>query len=137
MKLLHCQFNKQSGPDATSQFKIEFTVDESQKDLFYKFVNDLNKGTELLIMAFNAVKDEKEITDIATESPKETKTRFNKRMHAMINQIASEKQMKPEEIKKLLKDYLIKKNLIKESTAELDLNGYASAIYYLESEFDI
>jgi len=54
----------------------------------------------------------------------------------MLNDIAADKRMKPAEIKKILRDFLIKKKYIKTSTKELNINGLAAAIFYLNSEFE-
>ena len=135
MKIFGTQFGKISGPDATNSYNITFTLDESQRKSLRDLI-ELKKGTELLMLLFETNKDNDEIQEITDETEEQLKTRFNKRMHALINTIASEKNIKTIEIKKILKDFLIKKKYIKESTSELSIKGFAAAIYYLQNEFN-
>ncbi len=136
MKVLGVSYNKISGPDATASYKIEFIVDESQREGVLELAKTLRKGSELLLLVFNVNTEEKEIDELVTEKPAQTRTRLFKRMHAMLNDIAADKRMKPAEIKKILRDFLIKKKYIKTSTKELNINGLAAAIFYLNSEFE-
>ena len=136
MKVLGVSYNKISGPDATASYKIEFIVDESQREGVLELAKTLRKGSELLLLVFNVKTEEKEIDELVTEKPAQTRTRLFKRMHAMLNDIAADKRMKPAEVKKILRDFLIKKKYIKKSTKELNINGLAAAIFYLSSEFE-
>jgi len=136
MKVLGVSYNKISGPDATASYKIEFIVDESQREGVLELAKTLRKGSELLLLVFNVKTEEKEIDELVTEKPAETRTRLFKRMHAMLNDIAADKRMKPADVKKILRDFLIKKKYIKTSTKELNINGLAAAIFYLNSEFE-
>jgi nucleotidyltransferase/DNA polymerase involved in DNA repair len=137
MKIIGCSFNKQSGPDATNTYKLEFAIDESQRNGLLDLAKSLKKGSEVLLLIFDAVKEENEIKELVNETPEQTKSRFNKRMHALINEISLEKKISTDLIKESLKKFLIGKKLIKESTKELDLNGYSMAIYYLSNEYGI
>jgi len=134
MKTIGCQFNKISGPDATSSYKIEFTVDESQRKAIQQLL-EYRKGTSILLMLFDVDADKTELTDLAQETEDTLVKRLNKQMHAIISNIAADKKIDKSIIKQQLKDYLIRRDLIVESTAELDKNGYAVAIYYLNNEF--
>lgn len=138
MKILACQFSKVSGPDAVSNYKIEFSVDESQRRGVQNLLT-YKKGTSLLLMLFETenLSDENEVKEMTIENEKQTRIRFNKRMHALINEVAKEKGFEQAVIKKSLKKWLVSKKLIKESTAELDLKGLASAIYYLQNEYGL
>ncbi len=135
MRILGVQFDKHSGPDAVKQHKVTFTVDETQQEGMYKFLQSVNKGSELLLLIFDAVKEENEMKEFADEDPKQAKVRLYKRMHAMINEISSSKKITPEDIKNSLKDLLVKKKYIEKSTKELDLKGLAAAIFYLQNEY--
>lgn len=134
MKILACQFSKVSGPDAVSNYTITFNVDESQRRGVQSML-DFKKGTSLLLLLYEVDKDEKEIESLSSETPEQTRTRFNKRLHAIIKQIAKEKGVSTEKIKNALKEFLKNKKLIKESTKELDVNGLAKSIYYIQTEF--
>lgn len=135
MKTLGSQFNKVSGPDATCNYKIEFTIDESQREGLKDFLS-LKKGSEGLLVFYDVNENnEEDINMIATESEDESKERMRKMMHAMINDIAKAKKRPSKEIRKLVKEYLIKKEYMVESTKELTMKGYAAAIYYLKTSF--
>ena len=135
MQILGVQFNKQSGPDAVSQHKLEFTIDESQKEGLYNFCKTVKKGTELLLLIFETNVEEAEIKELVSEDPEKTKERLFKRIHAMINDIAKDKKLDPKVIKETLKDFLRQKKYLVKSTKELDLKGLAAAVYFLQTEF--
>ena len=132
MRILGAQFNRLSGPDITSSYKIEFIVDEANRDCLSQIL-ELKKGTEVLLMMYTSNEDE--VNELIVESDDDARRRLNRQMHAKINEIAKNKNVSAIEVKKKLKKYLIMKKLIKESSKELDVNGLASAIYYLTSEF--
>jgi len=136
MLIVGAQFNRVSGPDATSSYKIEFVVDESQRSGVLNLANQMKKGTELLLMIFESSADSDELKEMATESTEETRIRLNKRMYALMNDIAAEKKISLIDVKKTLKTFLIKKKYIEKSTSELDIKGIAAAIFYLSSEFN-
>ena len=135
MRIIGAQYNKISGPDATASYKIEFMVDESQRNGVLDLAKSLKKGSELLLLVFETNKEEEEIKELVNEEPAQTKNRLYKRMHALINDIAESKKLLPEEVKNSLKEFLVKKKYIEKSTRELDLRGLAAAIYYLQSEY--
>ena len=137
MKILGAQFNRLAGPDATSSYKIEFVVDESQRQGVLDLAKQMKKGTELLLMIFETNEDSEEIKDLVNETPEETKKRLYKRMYALMNDIAKEKNTDMTDIKKRLKFFLIKKKYITNSTKELDIKGISAAIFYLQNEFDV
>lgn len=134
MRILGAQFNRLSGPDITSSYKIEFIVDEANRDCLSQIL-ELKKGTEVLLMMYTSDEDNQEVNELIVESDDDTRKRLNRQMHAKINEIAKNKNVTSVEVKKKLKEYLITKKLIKESSKELDVNGLASAIYYLQTEF--
>lgn len=135
MKIIGCQFDKHNGPDATNTHKISFAIDESQQESMYDFIRKVKKGTEVLLLVYVTGEDDHEINELVTETEDETRTRLNKRMHAIITNIAIAQHKTPAEIKTVLKKYLIAKKCIIKSSAELDIRGLAIAIYYLENDF--
>ena len=135
MRIIGAQYNKISGPDATASYKIEFMVDESQRNGVLDLAKSLKKGSELLLLVFETNKEEEEIKELVNEEPAQTKNRLYKRMHALINDIAESRNLSPEEIKNSLKEFLIKKKYIEKSTRELDMKGLAAALFYLQSEY--
>jgi len=137
MRIIGAQFNKISGPDATSSYKIEFVVDESQRSGVLNLANQMKKGTELLLMIFDTSEDSEEIKEMANETTEQTMKRLNRRMYALMNDIAAEKKIDLLDVKKTLKSFLIKKKYIIKSTSELDIKGLAAAIFYLSSEYDL
>jgi guanylate kinase len=134
MEVFGAQYNRIGGPDATSSYKIEFVVDESQRDGVLNLAKKLKKGSQLLLLIFDTT-EETELNDLVNEDPKETKERLYKRIHAMINNIAADKKLDSKEIKDSLKKFLIQKKYMIKSTKELDLKGLASAIWYLQNEY--
>jgi len=136
MNILCAQFSQHRGPDATSQHKISFTVDESQQKAMYDFVSHAKKGTEVMLLIYVTEHDNDAINELVTESDIDTKKRLSRQMHAIINTIAANKNMTPSEIKTILKEHLIMKQLMKESSKELDIKGIAYAIYYLQNNFN-
>lgn len=135
MRIIGVMFDKHSGPDAVHQHKITFSVDETQQQGMYEFLQSVKKGSELLLLVFDTTKEAEEIKEFVNEDPAQTKVRLYKRVHAMINRIAEEKKLPPEEVKNSLKDFLIKKKYIEKSTKELTLEGLAATIYYLQTEY--
>jgi len=134
MKILGAMFNKISGPDATATYKVEFVVDESQRS-GVKELLDFKKGTSV-ILAIHEINEIEKIQEIVNETPEETKKRYYKRMHALINEIARNKSMDAADIKTSLKAFLLNKNYIKESTKDLTVEGLAAAIHYLLNEYE-
>ena len=135
MHILGVQFEKQSGADAVRQYKVTFTVDESQRESLLNWLKYADKGSSWLMMLFDVEEENGDIEEISNETPQQIKKRFQRRMHALINEKAGDNNKTPEEIKKIVKDYLIKKNYIKKSSKELSVEGYAAAIWYLQNEF--
>lgn len=139
MKIIGASFNKISGPDATSSYKVEFVVDEINREGVLNLAANTKKGTELLLMIFETTKKDgsqnEEVSELVNETKEETKKRMFRQMHAIITDIANSKKKEPTEIKTTLKQYLIAKKYIKESSKELDVSGLAAAIFYLSSEF--
>lgn len=134
MKTIGAQFNKISGPDATASYKVEFTVDESQRKAIQSLL-DYKKGTSVLLMIFDIENEKTDLNEIASETPEEMLKRLNKQMHALIGDVADNSKIDKSVVKSKLKEYLVKRGLIQESTSELDANGFAIAIYYLRNEF--
>ena len=71
--------------------------------------------------------------DLKIESSIETRRRFNRWTHYLINEIAKSEGLPTDIIKDDLRIFLIKRKLIKSSCSELDLTGFASAIFWLSS----
>ena len=135
MHIIGAQYNKISGPDATANYKVEFTVDESQREGILELAKRLKKGASLLLLIFEADKDENEIKELVNETPVQTRNRLNKQMYAIIRAIARDKNIDAGDIKKSLKTFLIQKKYIKQSSKELTLAGLSAAIYYLKTEY--
>lgn len=132
MRILGMQFNKIGGPDATRTYKVEFCVDESQAGSLKDFF-DVKKGTEFVAFLYES--NEEEIDDIANESESERRNRFMRRLYAMIHEISRNQNNDENEIKKAIKQYLIKKKYIVKSLSELDSKGLAVAIFHLQNDF--
>ena len=130
MIILPLQYDRHSGPDAIGQHKLTFTLDESVATEFNPM--SIKKGTQFVVMMIEA--NSKEAQEFRDESPEESKERFRKRMNSLINQVAEKIGIKSEEYRKQFKKELVEMNLIKESTTELDLQGYARVIAILSEK---
>ena len=129
------QLKNVNNEDPAKQCKLSFTVDITQKawltDLFA-----MDRGTTFLMTLDeidNAIIDAN--MSLRDETDAEMSKRYNKRMHAIIKEVALKKGLEKEDIKKLLRKQLITANLMKKSTAELTSKGYSAAIYYLLHNF--
>jgi len=130
MIILQLQYDRHSGPDAIGQHKITFSMDESIATEFNPMT--IKKGTQFIVMLIEA--NSKEADEFRDESPEETKERFRKRMNSLINQVAEKNGFKPKEFRDLFKQELVSKKLIRESTTELDLQGYVKVIAILNEK---
>lgn len=119
MIILPLQYDKHSGPDAVGSHRITFSMDESVTTSFNPM--KIKKGTQFIVIL---LEDEFEQQEFAQEKPEDTKMRFKKRMEALI----TEKGLDREQFKTELKEL----GLIKNSTTELDLAGYAKVIALLQ-----
>jgi hypothetical protein len=133
MYVIIAQFNTQGGPYSGKNYKIVFDIDETQKEGALNLAAACDKGTELLLLAFKTQKEES--NSLLNESQEETRKRFFRQMYAMIHEAAKRKNKKPEEIKTLLKEFLIRRKFIVSSSKELNIDGLAAAIYFIQTEF--
>ena len=124
-------FNGISSSPSNKSYKVNFVADETQREGILKIANNLKFGSEVLVMLFDVENEKKEISDLSTENPEDTKVRFRKQMYATIRRVSEKLGKQEEEVKFELKEFLKEQKLIKESSSELELQGYASAINYL------
>jgi len=129
---LPVQFARHSGPNAIGDHSLVFTIDESI-DMGAFNPTRIKRGTQFMMVL---IESDKEDMPKQSETPEETKSRFQKRMYALMNELAELSGKDKREIKELLKKFLIEKGKIKESTTELDIEGYAFAIYYIQSKIN-
>lgn len=115
------QFNKCNGPDGALQYKVEFTVDESQGHNL-DWVMHTRKGTEFVITMIESGSHEAQ--QVMSETPEESRMRLKRRMEALISELANLTGKSAKEQRELVKQDLIAKGIIKESTNELDLVGF-------------
>jgi hypothetical protein len=127
MIVLPLQYEKHSGPDATGQHRIVFTMDESVNHGEFNPLS-IKQGTQFLVMLIEAP----EITEFQSESPDDTIERFRKQMHAILGEIAELNKTTAEEEKDKLKKTLVTNGMIKKSTKELDINQLATVIIKLK-----
>ena len=127
MIILPLQWDNHRGPDAIGQHKLTFTLDESlQVDEFNPM--SIKKGTQFMVIL---------IEDVGGALPQETvdeaTKRFQRRMHALITELAERDGVTQVQYKNEFKQLLQRLNIIKESTKELDLQGYSRAINILNN----
>lgn len=130
MKVLHLQWERGT-TNSIGDRKLVFSADKSI-DLgdFNPF--KIEQGTQFIVILIDA--NSKEAEEFVEETPEETKDRFRKRMNALINTAAEQRGQNPKEFREEYKKVLISKGIIKESTNELDLQGYARVIADLQQE---
>lgn len=84
-------------------------------------------GTEYIAMFIKA-ENKEELEQFKNETAEETKERFRKRMNALIGELATIRGERAEKIREDLKRDWKLRGIIKESTTELDVPGYAGRI---------
>lgn len=131
MKILGANFYKLSGPDATSNYKISFMVDESQRKAVLNLASEMEKGKDVVLMVGLGDEDE-ELKELAQGSKEDQKKVLFRKMHAMMQEIADKYDKDKEEVKNTLKAYLRRKGYLEESTKELDKEGLSQAMFYLK-----
>jgi hypothetical protein len=124
-------FNGISSSPSNKSYKVNFIADETQREGILKIANNLKFGSEVLIMVFDVSSEQKDISELASETPEETKKRFMKQMYSTIRKLAEYLGKGEEEVKFELKEFLKEQKLIKESSSELTVQGLAIAINYL------
>lgn len=124
MFTLHLQWDGHRGPDAIGQHKLTFTMDESVNSGEFNPMQ-LKKGAQFMVIFIPAEEG------FQNESMVEARSRFMKRMHALIDELAEYNHIPKEEYKEQLKKQLITEGHIKQSTTELDLEGLANVINLL------
>ena len=129
MIVLPLQWDSHRGPDAIGQHKLVFTMDESvDSGKFNPML--IKKGTQFMVILSEVEKEE----GFQEETPKETLLRFKKRFEALVNEKANILGVDHDKYRESIKKILKEKGLIKTSTTELDLNGYAKSILMLENK---
>lgn len=128
MIIIPLQYEKHSGPDAIGDHKFTFSMNESVNlGESFKDLISTKKGKEFIVILLDNSQGQ-EADEFRNETPEETLKRFQKHLHVVITDRAKILQISPEQLKQELKDELKKQNIIKESSTELDLKGYAIAI---------
>mgnify|MGYP001232437899 CR=1 FL=1 len=128
------QFNTQNGPNGANQYRLSLDIDETHKDGFVPIMK-YTKGDTFLVLMIPIDDEFRTIGEAINESDSETKLRLNKQMHALIKEIATTQSLTVTEVRTSLKDMLKKKGYLNSSIAELDVRGFAAAIYILQNEF--
>jgi hypothetical protein len=134
MRILGARFYKLNSTGPTREYRITFSFDETQKAGALDFVKEIDESTDLILMVFDS---SKEGDKLVTETPEQTRARFFKHMHGLIDRTAKLVDKTPTEVKENLKQFLINKKYIVKSSKELDLRGLAAAIFYLKTEYKI
>jgi hypothetical protein len=126
MLTLILQYDGHRGPDAIGQHKLTFSMDESIDAGEFNPMT-VKKGTQYIAILIPAEED----TGLKQETIEEATRRFQSRMHALIGEIATLTGVSDTSVKESLKTKLKQMNIIKESTTELDIQGYAKVITIL------
>jgi hypothetical protein len=123
-------YDHHSGPNVIGDHKLTFSVNEER----INEVGDLmktKKGTEFIMTLESVIKDKVD-EDLIQETENQTLTRFRKRFHSLISEVADLKRKTPEEMKEAIKKRLVGEGTIESSTKELNLDQLALEINKLE-----
>ena len=90
-------------------------------------------GQEFIVLMI-PTNDTKAIEEFKNETPEQTKSRFSRQMNAMISEIAKLSGKTKDEYRNSVKQHLIDNGIIKKSTTELDVEGYAFVITKLKEK---
>ena len=126
---LIAQFDKFSGPDAIGQHKIVFSMDESINQGEFNPMS-IKKGTQFMMTLIEAGSLEE--TEFNQETAEETLERFRKQFYALITEVAEIRHANPAAFKAELKQEMIRRGAIKESTKELSIEQLAQEIATLK-----
>src|SRR3990167_10123222 len=90
-------------------------------------ITNSGMGKEFVVIMIPS-ESTQEIDEFRNETPDETKERFRKRMNALIGELAKIDGRSAERVREDLKSKWVKEGLIKKSTTEFDIAGYAARI---------
>lgn len=128
MQILPLQWERGT-TNSIGERKLVFSADKSV-DLgdFNPF--KIEQGTQFIVMLIEA--NSKEAIEFRNESKEETLERFRRHMNSLINSIAESFDKDPKIYREEFKTQLKHEGLIKLSTKELTLQGYALVISKLK-----
>jgi flavin-binding protein dodecin len=90
----------------------------------------IKKGTQFIVMMIDV--NSAEYEEFKQETPAETKERFFKHFHSLINDVAKLEGSTPESLKEAIKDTLEREKKIVSSTTELSVEQLAVEISKLQ-----
>ena len=126
------QYDYHRGPDAIGQHKFTFDVDESRINEVGELMKT-KKGTEFMMAIESVIVDDKEIDkDLIQETPQQTLTRFRKRFHSLMSEVADMKKTTPEKVKEAIKKRLVREGKIEKSTKEMTVDMLSVEINNLD-----
>lgn len=112
------------------EHKITFTSDRHNQ-IDPVFAN-IKSGTQYVVVMIEA--ESKEAQSFVDETPEETKERFRKHMNSLVNSVGEKLGKTPDVFRLEFKDELKKMGIIKDTTLELDIAGYAKVIALLKQK---
>jgi len=115
------RYNSRSGEGL-----LTFNIYEQDMDEYSQVIRN-KTGQEYLIMLI-PTSDSKELNEFRDETMEETTERFRRRMNALIQDIAVIRGQEKDEFREFIKAQLVGEGLIKKSTTELKIDGYAKVI---------
>lgn len=111
---------------------VKFTLDvpESAIGRVLPLIAMQNKN---FFVTIEPVNTEQEYLEKERENPAERRSRYNKKMHALMRDLAGKKGITKEKVEEQIKNKLIKEGKIKESTTEMSHKELLEVINRLES----
>jgi hypothetical protein len=127
------QYSKHSGPDVIGTHHFTLDVDETRINEVGELMKT-KKGTEFMVTMESVISDDKDKVDkdLIQETPQQILTRFRKRFHSLMSEVADMKRKTPEEIKEIIKKRLIREKKIENSTKEMSIDLLSLEIDNLE-----
>lgn len=129
------QFDYARSAKGDKQWKLMLDIDDSHRQGLIPLIQNAQMGDTYLTLMIPIDDNFISMGEAVNETEESIILRLRKQAHALIRDVAKEKGLTVDEVRTSLKDMLSKKGYLKESLKELDIKGYAAAIYILRNEF--
>lgn len=123
------QFNSHRGPTALGEHKLTFDIQKEMASGLWEILQQFEKYPQVVLHIELLGND---ASDIVQELQEPLKTRQNKKIHALFDEIADMQKIESSEVKKEFKKILIKEGTIKKSLAELNEKQQGDLLGILE-----
>lgn len=126
---LRAQFNSHRGPTSQGDHKIMFDIQPEEKNI-YPFLEEMSKYPFVILKVYPV---EEGSSRSLEEDEWDTN---NRRIHAMFGELAEKTKTPMEDVKKVIKDKLVKEGKIKMSLKELKILNQEEVIERLKKAIE-